>query len=187
MKELSMPHIHFLSSFAIFLLASACTAANETERLTEHEPVTPSFCSLRTCVSTYMPIATIKEQRGPDFSVYHFEYRPENEGPSDVSVFRFGYYEGSHPNFMGRPVQKMCSIEIGNDITLEGFGLAEGPEVEFIASKRYETSQEFFALAPTTAHVWFDSRPNSWRLGDYKLSISFFGEDLDFNKCSENN
>ena len=135
-------------------------------------------------MTTKMPVSSITEQRGPDFSVYRLEYMVEREGDYDGTIMRFGFYEGDHPNVSSIIESRFCSIEIADDITIEGFRSSDPQSTSFLATREYTEIDDFILLTPTKAHFWFENSPSDWPTGFNELHFSFFGEPLDFSECT---
>lgn len=143
----------------------------------------PKFCGRRVCVTTKMPVSSITEQRGPDFSVYRLEYMVELEGEYDGTTMRFGFYEGDHPNVGSAIESRFCSVEMADEITIEGFRSSDSQGTSYLATREYSGIDDFILLAPTKAHFWFESLPSEWPTGFNKLHFTIFGEPLDFSEC----
>jgi len=133
---------------------------------------------------TEMPVASIKENRGPDFSVYRFEYLIEKDGWYGQDTFGFGLYEGDHPNLKDQTPSRFCKTEDVHGVTVEGFKSGNSKAVSYLASRAYSNGDEFMILSPTKAHFWFDTPPEEWGTGINEITVSFFGNDLDFSECS---
>ena len=131
-----------------------------------------------------MSVASISEQRGPDFSVYRLEYMVERDRDHDGSVMRFGFYEGDHPDVKNLIESRFCTMEIAEGITIEGFRPSGSQQISYLATRAHPAIDDFLLLTPTKAHFWFDNLPSEWPKDFNELHFSFFGEPLDFSVCN---
>lgn len=175
-----------LSLFFVLSFSSGCSEVSSSSTSDNYAFATPpTFCGRRVCVTTNMPVASLNEIRGTDFSVYYFKYLIEVDGWFDDETFDFSFYEGEHPNLSEWRENRFCQAKKRNGVTLEGFRSPDSRAVSYLASLEYSDTDDFLLLTPTKAHFWFSVPPEEPSTDINAIEFSFFGKTLDFSICRE--